>query len=116
MRQQVAPIPQGESGPLSAVHVSPKVARVTLAKQEVQTLSRLLGAHQQLPERDFCIDNQLVQIHLIIEMIRWTGLAPWEIEFPFPGSLISTFLAPPEVIYIEAFAKVNFPCSLKFQT
>ena len=22
----------------------------------------------------------------------WTGLAPWEFEFPFPGSLISTFL------------------------
>ena len=21
----------------------------------------------------------------------WTGLAPWEFEFPFPGSLISTF-------------------------
>ena len=25
-------------------------------------------------------------------MIRWTGLAPWEFEFPFPGSLTSTFL------------------------
>ena len=24
-------------------------------------------------------------------MIRWTGLAPWEFEFPFPGSLVSTF-------------------------
>ena len=41
-------------------------------------------------ERDFFIDNLLVQIHLIIEMIRWTGLAPrefelpWEFEFPFP--------------------------------
>jgi len=28
----------------------------------------------------------------IIMMIRWTGLAPWEFEFPFPGSLTSTFL------------------------
>ena len=27
-------------------------------------------------------------------MIRWTGLAPWKFEFPFPGSLTSTFLAP----------------------
>jgi len=27
-------------------------------------------------------------------MIGWTGLAPWEFEFPFPGSLTSTFLAP----------------------
>jgi len=25
-------------------------------------------------------------------MIRSTGLAPWEFEFPFPGSLTSTFL------------------------
>jgi len=25
-------------------------------------------------------------------MIRWTGLAPWEFEFPSPGSLTSTFL------------------------
>jgi len=43
-------------------------------------------------EREFFIDNLLVPIHLIIEMIWWTGLAPWEFEFPFPGSLISTFL------------------------
>ena len=28
-------------------------------------------------------------------MIRWTGLAPWEFEFPFPCSLASTFLARP---------------------
>ena len=26
-------------------------------------------------------------------MIWWTGLAPWEFEFPFPGSLTSTFPA-----------------------
>ena len=26
------------------------------------------------------IDNLLVQIHYIIVMIRWTGLAPWEFE------------------------------------
>ena len=36
--------------------------------------------------------NLLVRIHFIIVMIRWTGLAPWEFEFQFPGSLISTFL------------------------
>ena len=35
-------------------------------------------------ERDFFIDNLLVRIHCIIEMIRWTGLAPRESEFPFP--------------------------------
>ena len=41
-------------------------------------------------ERGFFIDNLLVRIHFIIVMIRWTGLAPWEFEFPFPGSLPST--------------------------
>ena len=41
-------------------------------------------------EREFFIDNQLVRIHFIIVMIRWTGLAPWEFEFPFLGSRTST--------------------------
>jgi len=36
----------------------------------------------------------LVRIHYIIVMIRWTGLAPWEFEFRFPGSLASTHFAP----------------------
>jgi len=43
-------------------------------------------------EREFVIDDLLVRIHFIIVMIRWTGLAPWDFEFPFPGSLTSTFL------------------------
>ena len=42
-------------------------------------------AHRFRTEREFFIDNLLVRIHLIIAMIRWTGLAPWEFEFPFPG-------------------------------
>ena len=28
-------------------------------------------------EREFSIGNLLVRIHMIIEMIWWTGLAPW---------------------------------------
>ena len=44
-------------------------------------------------ESDFFIDNLLVRIRFIIVMIWWTGLAPWEFEFRFPGSLTSTFLA-----------------------
>ena len=44
-------------------------------------------------ERGFFIDNLLVQIHFIDDMIRCTGLTPWEVEFSFPGSRISTFLA-----------------------
>ena len=43
-------------------------------------------------ERQFFFDNLLVRIHLIIEMILVDRLAPWEFEFPFPGSLISTVL------------------------
>jgi len=42
--------------------------------------------------REFFIDNLLVRIRFIIVMIRWTGLAPWECEFSFPGSLTSTAL------------------------
>ena len=40
----------------------------------------------------FFIDNLLVRIYSIIVMIEWTGLAPWEFEFPFPGGLTSTLL------------------------
>jgi len=52
-----------------------------------------MQTRKQGDEREFFIDNLLVRIHFIIEMIRWTGIAPWEFEFPFPGSLISTFLS-----------------------
>ena len=44
-------------------------------------------ARKRAAEREFFIDSLLVRIHFIIVMIRWTGLAPWEFEFPFPGSL-----------------------------
>ena len=43
-------------------------------------------------ERESFIDNLLVRLHFIIVTIMWTGLAPEEFEFPFPGSLPSTFL------------------------
>ena len=33
----------------------------------------------------FFIERQLVRIHIIIEIIWWTGLAPWVFEFPFPA-------------------------------
>ena len=38
------------------------------------------------------IDYLLVRIHFIIVMIRWTGLALWQFECLFPGSLTFTFL------------------------
>jgi len=43
-------------------------------------------------ERVFFIYNLLVRILFIIVMIKWTGLAPRGFEFPFLGSLTSTFL------------------------
>ena len=49
---------------------------------------------------EFFIDNLQVRIHFIIEMIWWTVLAPWEFEFRFPGSRISTFLGRPP-LYTE---------------
>ena len=42
--------------------------------------------------RESCIANLLVRIHCIIVIIGWTGLAPWEFEISFPGSLISRTL------------------------
>ena len=42
-------------------------------------------------EREFFVDNLLVRILFIIVMMKWTGLDPWEFEFPFLGSLTSTF-------------------------
>ena len=35
-----------------------------------------VGDPTGVQERDFFIDNLLVRVHLIIEMIGWTGLAP----------------------------------------
>ena len=66
------------------------VKRVPSTQDE---MARQRSSHEEkLREREFCIDNLLVRIHVIILVIRWTGLAPWEFEFPFPGSLTSTFL------------------------
>ena len=46
-----------------------------------------------LVQREIVIDNLLVRFHSIIVMTRWTGLAPWDFDFPYPGGLTSTLLA-----------------------
>ena len=38
-------------------------------------------------EREFFIDNLLARIHFIIVMIRWTGLAPWDLNSLFQVAL-----------------------------
>ena len=50
------------------------------------------------PGRDFFVNNLLVRIHLIIVMIRWTGLVSWEFEFPFPAPPPSTRRRPPAFV------------------
>jgi len=45
----------------------------------------LTGCPHPPPERESFIGNPFV----ILVMIRWTGLALWEFEFPFRGSLTS---------------------------
>ena len=56
---------------------------------------RLLSGKRSQREEAFLIESILAQIHCIIVMTRWTGLAPWDFEFPFTGSLTSTFLGRP---------------------
>ena len=80
----------------------------TLGRTEPSRLRSLnpydCSAVMQHLKREFFIDNLLVRIHFIIVMIRWTGLAPWEFEFPLPGSLTSTFLLQVCNISIVSFA------------
>ena len=91
MRPGVGPRRFGGRDPWKRV-VSPPVESLT---PRGVCLPRLLGdVTCQQRDREFFVDNLLVQIHSMIEMIRWTGLAPWEFEFPFPGSFTSTFLGP----------------------
>ena len=58
-------------------------------------------------EREFFIGNLLVRIHFILVMIRWTGLAPWEFEYPFPGSLTSTFLEGRQDVLVRCHVVVD---------
>jgi len=62
------------------------------APREVRIPAEAKGIDVGARERKFCIDNLLFRIHFIIVMISWTGLVPGDFEFPFPGSLTSTFL------------------------
>ena len=55
----------------------------------ILNLGIFLSDNEVQREREFFIDNLLVRIH---RCFWWTVLAPWEFEFPFPGSLTSTFL------------------------
>jgi len=61
----------------------------------------LIEQARKAKEREFCIDHLPVRNHFIFVMVRWTGLAPWEFEFPFPGSLTSTIHSRQTMLLIE---------------
>ena len=84
-----------ESWPLSLTHTFTRTA--SLSFFPTRTLSHT-HAFSLTPEREFFLDNLLVRNHLIIVMIRWTGLAPWEFEFPLLVSLTFTFLGSRETL------------------
>ena len=56
-------------------------------------------------ERDFSIDNLLVRNHFILEMSRWTGLAPWEFAFLFQEALDLPSCAGPDVPEVPTESK-----------
>ena len=56
-------------------------------------------------ERVFFIGNLLVRIHFIIVMNRWTGLAPWEFEFPLPPCLHQSTARPPRCSHLPVMQR-----------
>ena len=64
--------------------------RLRGSRLPARTCRRVHSSHDR--EREFFMENPLVRIHFIIAMLWWTGLAPWDFAFTFPGSLASTLL------------------------
>ena len=86
MRLKYDPVSEPPACPL----LSNERTMFVYTKEERENPARFTGPGFVPGEREFFIDNLLVRIHFIIVMICWTGLASWEFEFPFPGSLIFT--------------------------
>ena len=82
---------------LGKVQLSKRVfSRVIQASESLRyepaSVKQLFVAANFPAERKSIVDKLLARIHLIVEMICWTGLALREFEFPSPGSLKSTFI------------------------
>ena len=63
-------------------------------------------------ERKSFFDKLLVRIHLIIEMIWWTGLALWEFGFPWPPRCLlrcrrARFRATPLALHLYSFIVIG---------
>jgi len=73
---------------IDGVYHSTLGLRVIKKRKKVEQEGAEEGVHgaENPAGRQFFIDNLLVRIHFTIMMMRWTGLAPGEFAFPFPGS------------------------------
>jgi len=77
------------------------MSEVPLCRQEPAVLLLLRNRKVRAPtQREFFVDNLLVRIHFIIVVVRWTGLAPWEFEFPFfpTQTILCRPRAPPLIV------------------
>jgi hypothetical protein len=67
-----------------------------------------------LPKRVLYIDHLLVRIHLIIEMVQWTGLAPWGVEtLPEFVSILKGHTLPRIVCILKGHVFPEVVCILK---
>ena len=64
--------------------------------------------HTLQREREFFIDNLLARIHFIVVMIRWTGLAAWEFDFPFPhpAGVVDCFVCGSQSAIVHSRARI----------
>ena len=92
--------PSSEPLHISILPSKPYTRRFSLLEQHSEVFEKLVEAIGKDASPAVCfIDNLLVRIHFIVVMIRWTGLAPWEFEFPFPGSLTPSGMLHPNLLY-----------------
>ena len=66
-------------GPESAVYAGAENAQLELIEPPNHSFHSSDTSNRSRSEREFFIGNLLVRIHFIIVMMRWTGLAPWEV-------------------------------------
>jgi len=62
-----------------------KVHRLALARALIRRTK--VCTYPILHQSEFCIDDLLVRVHFIIVMMKWIGLAPWEVESLFQVAL-----------------------------
>ena len=51
----------------------------------LRTCTEHANAQQHALEKEFRIDILLVRVQFIVVMMKWAGLVPRELEFPFPA-------------------------------